>query len=111
MSTPPAEIPQTGPAAEELLVKIWVGNAIRTSGGTGPGWVQVPAREAGALIADRMASYRSPDDVLQAEIRRSSGRLAPRRASLWHCARLCLPARSALPPPPYSRRARARPGV
>ena len=82
MTTPPAGIDQvqTGPAAEapEPLVRVWVANGLRTSAGSGPGWLELPRAEAGYLIEHRMASHRSPDDVLQAEIRRSQGLFRPR---------------------------------
>jgi hypothetical protein len=82
MSTPPAGIDQvqTGPAGEapEPLVRVWVANGQMTTAGPGPGWKELPRAEVGYLIEHRMASHGSPDDVLQAEIRRSQGLFRPR---------------------------------
>jgi hypothetical protein len=39
------------------LVPVHLANATRTSGGTGPGVVEVPRDEAGRLVADRLAIY------------------------------------------------------
>ena len=59
-------------------VRVWVANATRTSRGYGPGWLELPRAEAGALIAARQASYQSPDDVLQRQIATMAGPLRPR---------------------------------
>ena len=45
----------TGPQPE--LVPVFVTTGIRTSGGNGPGVVQVPPAEAAALVADRRAIH------------------------------------------------------
>jgi hypothetical protein len=77
-----AEIPDVGPIADapaERTMRVYVTNAIRTSRGTGPGWLELPVHEGNALLGARMASYRSPDDMLAAEIRSSSALMAPRR--------------------------------
>lgn len=42
---------------ERELVPVHLANATRTSGGTGPGVVEVPRDEAGRLVADRLAIY------------------------------------------------------
>jgi hypothetical protein len=39
------------------LVAVFVINAVRTSAGTGPGALQLPAPEASALVARRYAVY------------------------------------------------------
>jgi hypothetical protein len=50
--------PEPGPPVVQApLTPVWVTNAIRTSGGTGPGVVYVPPAEAADLVARRMAVH------------------------------------------------------
>lgn len=49
---------EAAPAVEPAaLVPVYLANGTRTSGGTGPGVVQVPPGEAAALVRDRLAVY------------------------------------------------------
>jgi hypothetical protein len=45
------------PVVQAPLTAIYVTNAIRTSGGTGPGVVHVPPGEAADLVARRLAIH------------------------------------------------------
>ena len=64
----------------EPQVAIYLVNAIQTSGGSGPGPVTVPAREAGELVKARLATYGSKPPRDWADLAEEMDRLmAPRR--------------------------------
>lgn len=58
--------------ADQQLVRIYVSNGHRTSGGTGPGVVEVPLDEAQSLVARRFGRVLGPGE--------HEGELAARQA-------------------------------
>ena len=75
-----SETEQQQPEQPQLdpLVRVWICNATRTSAGSGPGYKMLPRAEAGALIAARLASQHSPDDVLLRQVQSMQGPLRAR---------------------------------
>ena len=48
--------------AGQQLVRVLLGNGHRTSGGAGPGVVEVPPDEAGRIVANRHGRILGPDE-------------------------------------------------